>query len=251
MGLVLVFDMDQTLIDTSDGIKERPINDSTIPDIKDALNYKLIEEVLRPAAILRSTGKIDAIVMLTNTSKKCFAAYVSYVLSMILDSESKYNSTEVNPTLDCNFYDTGQTITQSFFDYIMWSDPTRRKKKDPASKEVSKDLDDVRLILEALEINTDSLENRIFFFDDRSDHLMGKEFASAGFENHYVKISPREKDPGFKKDGNTTNYSAPMKALKIASRVKNAPGLGILGGSRKTPKSRKTRKHRKTCRLHK
>jgi hypothetical protein len=242
MGLVLVFDMDQTLIDTSDGIKERPINDNTIPDIKNALNYKLIEEVLRPAAILRSKGEIDAIVMLTNTSKKCFAAYVSYVLSMILDSESKYNCTEVNPTLDCSFHDTGQTITQSFFDYIMWSDPTRRKKKDPRSKEVSKDLDDVRLILKDLSIGDDNLAERVFFFDDRSDHLMGDELKSEGFENHYVKISPREKDPGFKKDGNSTNYSAPMKALKRASHLKNAPGLGILGGSRKKRKSSKTRK---------
>jgi len=65
MGLVLVFDMDQTLIDSSTGFKNIS-DENLVAEIKSALNMDLINKVLKPAAEQRTRGKVDAIVMLTN-----------------------------------------------------------------------------------------------------------------------------------------------------------------------------------------
>ena len=69
-GLVLVFDLDNTLIDTND-MESMKANEQLI---KDALNRNIIYNVLRTAENFRTAypGSIDAILLLTNNDDSVF-----------------------------------------------------------------------------------------------------------------------------------------------------------------------------------
>jgi hypothetical protein len=213
-GLVLVFDLDQTLIDTDNdwrGIMASLDDDTlTAEEFKAAihqkidplLNMTLIEKVLRPASVLRQTGQVSAILMLTNNSRYNFAANVSYAIQEALESVSR-------------FHDGSKKRHYFFFDYIM----IRTHQSRNGSANPPKSINDVKNMLGRLQLPTDNLEQRTYFFDDTSDHAIRADFRSAGVEDHYITISPGNPAlSGFSRGyADPTDYSPVERALAEAS----------------------------------
>ena len=224
-GLVLVFDLDQTLIDTNNdwsGImdslqdesltnvqfKER-INTKIVP----LLNMTLIEKILRPASVLRRTGQVAAIFMLSNNTRIEFAANVSYAIQELLKSVSKY-------------HDSKRGRHSYFFDYIM----LRNHASRDGSANPPKSITDVETMLQKIGLPIRDLEERTYFFDDRSDHDIRYDFKRGGLndKDHYIHILPGNgelegdsiKHPGFSKGfPDPTDYSPVERVLAEVAPV--------------------------------
>ena len=224
-GLVLVFDLDQTLIDTEkdfNGIMSS-LEDKSLTvqqfigaiheKIDPLLNKRLIEEVLRPASELRKTGQVSAILMLSNNSRYSYAANVSYAIQQSLDNQSKFHDESNN-----RFY--------YFFDYIMIrTHPSRNRSQYPDNP--PKSIKDVKNMLERLKLPTENLEGRTYFFDDIGNHAIRADFKNAGVEDHYIYIArgnpSNPKSSGFSAGfPDNTEYGPVERALTEASAAPNA-----------------------------
>jgi hypothetical protein len=196
-GLILVFDLDQTIIDSSNihdllAVEEaKPEANSKAWDVlASQLNPELIHAVLAPAVALRDAGHVDAIFMLTNNADRGYVANVCYLLGSMLKSEGKFefirNSNEGNR----NF-----PHVVNVFDYVM----VRQHPWRQASSNPPKSLDDVKFMMEALHITyTDDgdLARRTFFFDDNVGHVLAQELNDQGYPNHYIAMKGPESKNG-------------------------------------------------------
>ena len=204
-GLVLVFDMDQTIIDSDPFFKSNPLEYSKIPDY---LNMNVVNILLR-AAKLRPT-KVMAIFLLTNNSDKQFVAAVDSALyKLSMGSRGKYNTVE---SADSN--SSKMPHKEYFFDDIFMIDHPKRKQ---ASIGVSSGVKDLHTVLEMMHtINSDEHPNiikNLFFFDDMSNHKLHDEFieySGGKYKNHYITIHP----PYQKGKIDKTNYRPILKALQ-------------------------------------
>ena len=89
-GLILVLDMDQTIIDSDPFFRKDILDTSKIPEY---LNMNIVNILLR-AARLRPK-KVKAIFLLTNNSDKQFVANLdSAILDLSNGSTGKYNTSE-------------------------------------------------------------------------------------------------------------------------------------------------------------
>jgi hypothetical protein len=188
MGLILVFDLDQTIIDSSDPfLFNRPNTPEGIRELKEKaeglLNFKLVNNVIKRAAKLR--GKKDAsgndlltgIFLLTNNSSKIMVSSVDSVLYELVKANNPENPevalgkymTELNTDL----YTQGMPIQPYFFDSIMMREHKYRKrgvtgvdKHDPV-----KNLNDVKNMLGFINVRmtNEEIQKNTFFFDDM-DH---------------------------------------------------------------------------------
>jgi hypothetical protein len=232
-GLVLVFDLDQTLIDTEKdwrGIMSSLDDDSLTAEqfiraihekVDPLLNMTLIDKVLRPASKLRKTGQVSAILMLSNNSRYNYAANVSYAIQESLDDVSR-------------FHDGSKKRFYYFFDYIM----IRTHQSRNGSANPPKSIKDVKYMLERLELPTENLEGRTYFFDDIGDHKIRDDFKKAGVENHYIYIArgnpSNPESSGFSAGfSDKTDYGPVEKALAeaIASPVAAASAPNAAGGA--------------------
>ena len=162
-GLVLVFDLDQTLIDSTDILKEKVNNWATIEDfIQRNINMRIVENILRPAVGLRKTGKVAAIILLTNNSLTAYVDRVNYYIAKHLGIPD---------------------ITA--FDYTMMRQDRMRKQP---SINPPKGLNDVKNILLKLNKPDDDLARRTIMFDDCDRHLMKKELCDAGYPRNYIQV---------------------------------------------------------------
>jgi hypothetical protein len=150
-GLVLVWDMDNTLVGNYFDVENRSEKDILY------LNRKAVA-VLQQALEARTRGNVDAIFMLTNNADKQFIEYVHDRLKTRLD-------------------------VPVVFDYIM----DRTHESRSPSDDPPKRLKDIEYMMEALELSTYNLANRVFFFDDIPDHKILAEIPPA----HYIHIFPR------------------------------------------------------------
>jgi hypothetical protein len=212
-GLVLVFDLDNTLIDTMD--METMKGDDQI--IRDALNKKIINLVLNPAEIFRSEypGSVDAILLLTNNNDSEYVSRVCKVIAeMIQYRGSNFRSIRnaENSSISNNY--------PLFFDYIMMRQNKHRNK--PLEKNIGL----VKTMLTALKINTDNLKERTFFFDDQEHPVMRSELA----DGHYIKIIGPVRDAGFLKDSpDLTDYEPILEVLRSITHnghTNNSPPNG-------------------------
>jgi hypothetical protein len=238
LGLVLVFDLDQTLIDTNndwsgimDSLQDESLTDKQFKDrintkIVPLLNMTLINKILRPASVLRKTGQVAAILMLTNNTRIEFAANVSYAIQELLKSVSKYHDGKGGR----HFY---------FFDYIM----LRNHESRDGSANPPKSITDVETMLQKIGLSIRDLEERTYFFDDRSDHDIRYDFTRGGLNDkeHYIHILPGNgeleggvvKHPGFSKGfPDPTDYSPVERVLADVTPVA-APNAA--GGSEAKP----------------
>jgi hypothetical protein len=150
-GLVLVWDMDNTLVGNYFDVATKSEKDIL------HLNRKAVA-VLQQALEARTRGNVDAIFMLTNNADKQFIEYVHDRLKTRLD-------------------------VPVVFDYIM----DRTHESRSPSDDPPKRLKDVEYMMEAVGLSTYNLANRVFFFDDIPDHKILAEIPPA----HYIHIFPR------------------------------------------------------------
>jgi len=208
MGLILVFDLDQTISDSSlPGLFTVPTNskesDKLRALIKTTLNMNIVN-LLKRAAPLRSTGGVSAICLLTNNSSPTFVSMVDSLLQELCGSTGKYK------TYKGNINANAMPIKPYFFDSIfMRAHSTREKITSPP-----KSLEDVSNMMKFLKLYgsiSDIIKNT-YFFDDVGSHVMRQEFnfmEGGKYRDHYIQITPRYSIHTDDK----TNYLPVLKAL--------------------------------------
>ena len=134
-GLVLVFDLDQTLINTNEYHLDMQLSRH--------LNKNIIENVLKPA--VKNKGKtVSAILLLSNNSNM---PYIEKVLDEI-----------------------DRIVGKKVFDYIM---PRNRGNINSIDVDPPKRLEDVKIMLTELRVAfiDKTLGSRVYFFDDNRHEI--------------------------------------------------------------------------------
>jgi hypothetical protein len=201
MGIVLVFDLDQTILDSSD---DRLFDGSLGPDeirelIKKNLNMNIVNLLIRTSE-LRPSGKVTAICLLTNNSSVKFVQLVDGVLKELTKSNGSYGKKAVEDGFEAGEY---------FFDAIM----TRNHSARPiaASGSPPKRIEDINKMLEPFSTSFGSATmDELFFFDDLPNHQILQTYKEVGdFRENYIQIKP----PYNKYTRDTTNYTPILRAL--------------------------------------
>jgi len=163
-GLVLVFDLDSTLIDSSDIIFQINTKWAAVESyIARSLNTTLVDKILRPAIQLRKSGKVSAILMLTNNMVDIYVDCIEYYIARYLGC-----------------------LSERVFDYMMLrQDPMR----DSRLINPPKRLKDIQNILEKIGKPTENLAARTFVFDDSPYHIIKNELKYAGYPSNYIQIT--------------------------------------------------------------
>jgi hypothetical protein len=201
MGLVLVFDLDQTILDSSD---PKFFDGSLRPDeirelIKKNLNMNIVNLLIRSSK-LRPSGKVSAICLLTNNSSINFVQLVDSVLKDLTGSVGSYGKKAVEDGFEAGEY---------FFDAVM----TRNHSARPSTAAGSppKRLEDINKMLEPFDLSFGSATmDDLFFFDDLPNHQIMQTYREVGeFRENYIQIKP----PYTKYRIDTTNYTPVLRAL--------------------------------------
>lgn len=157
-GLILVFDLDQSIIDSNSftlqyGILKR----NNWNHIGAYLNMELVNTILKPAVKLRENkAGVDAIFLLSNNNSSEYVIHVIHYLNLILG-------------------------VNQLFDYVM----IRTHPSRPRSDNPPKSLRDIQYMMEhAIIPIAYSDTSRIYFFDDNSKHQIRKELEVG----HYIEI---------------------------------------------------------------
>ena len=205
-GIILVWDLDQTLI-----------SGPTIENIN--------ENALRIMHEAFESPKFTANLMLTNNGNEKFITMAQIAL------REKYNQMFPESQRFSLFSITYNSVTNG----RVPDNTVPVAERTPGHK--AKRLEDVANMLNKLGLPTDSLESRVFFFDDLPRHVIRTQIPPA----NYIQITP----PFNTVDADLTNY-APVRAF-----------LAQVGASRRY-KGRKSRKgkgkgkgHKKTKKLTK
>jgi hypothetical protein len=196
-GIILVWDLDQTLISGPDG----RMNDNALACMNRAF----------------SSPKFTANFLLTNNSSERFINMCHIALT------GRYN--ELFPDNQRGFlfdimYTASQNPDGSYKDprVIDETVPIERRSTGHAAKR----LEDVKTMLNEIDVNAPLDPSRVFFFDDLPNHIIRTQLP----EGHYIQITP----PFNSNEQDTTNYSAVDAFLAQA------------GGASRRYKGRKSRK---------
>jgi len=242
IGLILVFDLDQTLIDSTNLLQKANEGKSLWNLIESHLNMRIIDTVLRPALQLRGKG-VDAIFLLSNNNSS------DYVINVIRYLSLKLGVDEI-------------------FDYVMIrSHSSRERTLNPPKRLADVEYMVNNMITPISYSDKYSLARRVYFFDDNTKHLIRDEIPY----DHYIEIQGPDLDmlgnnKGFiiGKPDLSDYYSIESELHILANRYKNSnkaisstksrsdpPFLALdslnHGGSRKRRViKRKTYKTRKT-----
>jgi hypothetical protein len=162
-GLVLAFDLDNTLIDSRGVLKQRDSNWETIEQyIRDNLNLTIVEKILRPAIRLREEGKVSAILLITNNMLTTYADCVEYYIARHFGM-----------------------LYGNVFDYMMLrQDPMRALPRNNPPKRLL----DIQNCLVKIGKSVDNLAKRTFFFDDSHLHQIKKDFIKEGCSENYIHV---------------------------------------------------------------
>ena len=197
-GIILVFDLDQTVIDSISA------SHSIEGPITQFFNPKIID-ILRKSLCYRGKG-VDAILLLTNNSSEEYVRKCDIALSKLLNYKSPYWNPE----------------SFSFFDNYMIRYDRRRTINGNNDSWISKKLYDVRIMLDdPIKIKNTSYEDiarRTYFFDDLENHRIVRELAYYGFQDHYIHIKPAFSVSTI----DVTDYSSVHRALDRLDRGRSA-----------------------------
>lgn len=208
-GWVLVWDLDQTIVgEYSD---QRRLDSEEL-----VLNPKAVE-LLRLAVEARDKDIVSAIFLLTNNADDFFIKVVELTLSMKF--KKNYHST--------------------VFDYIM---SRNHPFRSPPQDDPPKSLREVAYMMGEIGQPTDNLAQRVFFIDDRKNHLIANEIP----KEHYFHVSP----PFTKGSVDTTDYSFLEAALKIkkGGRRRNTRKRSLFRNLFQTKKGKFRKRNLKTRR---
>lgn len=198
-GLVLVLDMDQTIIDSEPFFRKQPLDLSKIPEY---LNMNVIDILLK-AAKLRPR-KVKCIFLLTNNSDKEFIAKVDSAILNLSRSVGKYNTPESKDP-------ESKKMPQKeyFFDDIFMMNHSMR-----TNNQGTKDLHTIMEMIHTIDPRYQSnVMKNLFFFDDIPNHRLKDEFEMAlggKYSDHYITITPPYKK-GLK---DKTDYTPILKSLR-------------------------------------
>jgi len=219
MGLILVFDMDQTIIDSSDPyLFNRPATPEARvilkEKIKHALNWNVVN-IMKRAAKLRPHG-VTAICMLTNNSSTILVSAVDEVLYELIGSKGKYKVHAGNVD------DREMPDKPYFFDSIMMRQHSSRPKTiddNPPKRYI-----DIMNMMKLIGIHGVGLETMkdVYFFDDIGTHNLRAEFnfmSEGKYKDHYIQITP----PYNKRLEDKTDYRPILHSL--AAIDKHQPEL--------------------------
>jgi hypothetical protein len=243
MGIILAFDLDQTLIDSTtifDQLTREEKKPQYQQDVFSILgrniNRRLIQEVLQPAVKLRGKG-VDAILLLTNNSSREYVSLVCKYLYTLIQSMGRFPDIQMEKMGNSEFPGVANV-----FDYVM----VRQHSSRPQTEDPPKKLKDIDYMLRALNILTGDiadLAKRTFFFDDRSKHIIRSELSYYGYPNHYIQImGPDIFAPGHNKGfiagkPDLSDYSYITRVLSMISRGED-PSLPTYSVSLRPPLSK-------------
>ena len=218
-GLILVFDLDQALIDSRGLVREKNNGWKNIESyIQKSLNMRIVEEILRPAVALRRSAfgqglglsqgaRVAAIILLTNNITEFYIDCVEYYIARHLG-----------------------ILSESVFDYVMKRDDSMRAFPpfNPPKR-----LEDVENILKKINKPTDNLASRTFMFDDCDRHKIKYDLADSGYPDHYIQIIGPEDMclpiHGIINEGyiagepDLTDYTAVLKAMNVEPEAEAEP----------------------------
>jgi len=206
MGLFLVFDLDQTIIDSKDNYFFKDINTAEEYNlykkkIRESLNWNVIN-ILSRASKLRP-HMVSAICLLTNNSYDVFVSAVDEVIRDITGSVGKYKTYTGNAD--------AKTMPDKpyFFDSIMMFQHSSRKYD--ANKIPVKSILDIAHMATLIGIKLPNIKD-VYFFDDIGTHRLRSEFnfmSDGKYKDHYIQITPPYSN--FRKDN--TSYASILKGL--------------------------------------
>ena len=223
MGLILVFDMDQTILDSSDPyLFNRPATPEAHVNlkqkIKSALNWNVVN-IMKRAAKLRPSGQVSAICLLTNNSSTILVSAVDEVLYEETGSKGKYK------TYRGNANDRTMPDKPYFFDSIMMRQHTSRPKTvDDNPPKRLLDILNMMKFIGAKDTDIQTIRD-IYFFDDIGTHNLRQEFnfmSDGKYKDHYIQITP----PYNTRFQDRTDYRPILHAL--AALDKEQPELPLL-----------------------
>jgi hypothetical protein len=179
-GLILAFDLDQTLIDSHSLIsadnKSWKADPAYLGDaIRCTLNYKLIDDVVIPAIETRGNG-VDAILLLTNNGDEKFVHKICSVIVWYLKVKGMSDK---------------QIKNKFMFDDIM---TRNNKERNPAG---TKSMYDIEIMIDRINrrllpgqksLSNENLLERTYFFDDNPTHVIKVELEKAGRPGQYYLI---------------------------------------------------------------
>jgi len=175
-GLVLVFDIDQTL----SGEYFNPLDN---PDKKEPiLNERLLSLLKKAVAARKPSGTVSAIFILTNNGDPNF-----------IDAIKQAYNTAV-----------GRDVFEDTLSAVDESSRTREIEKD----RLGKDLRDVQFMMGRVGKSIDNLASRVFFFDDM-EHLMREDLTD---QRQYIKITP----PFYAKEPDQTDLDFVLSKIRGA-----------------------------------
>lgn len=220
MGLILVFDMDQTILDSSDPyLFNRPptpeAREILKQRIREGLNWNVVN-LLKRAANLRPGG-VDAICLLTNNSSTILVSAVDEVLYEETGLRGKYK------TYKGNANDRTMPNKHYFFDSIMMRQHSSRPKT-PDNNPPKRFIDIVNMMkfMGLGNIGVERMKD-VYFFDDIGTHDLRAEFnfiSQGKYKDHYIHITPPYSS--FLLD--ETDYTPILNALhKIDTQQPNLP----------------------------
>ena len=225
MGIILVFDLDQTIAHSEEDEKVI-INNNII---------KLFKYIYRNGS--RSPA-VDRIYLLTNNSNKDYIKFIDNWLKDNIPARGSFTGDTLTGLNNSSEY---YEIDDYFFDYILDYDHYSREGKG------IKGLKDIKFMLNIFggyPDNDQELVSRTFFFDDLPTHAIKKEMKTLGYENHYIQITPPFK--GVELD--RTDYSLvylTIQEMEDALDKEANNDMNFLGGKRLYYKKHKSLRHKK------
>lgn len=242
-GFVLVFDLDNTLIDTTTEVMNSAdklmanignpqafdeIKQETYRIIDPLVNNTLVNEVLKPATSLRGT-KVDAILLLTNNLSTNYSATISMYFYDLFLSQGNAEGLFEQIREDSKKGDPRVPKVKHYFDYVMVRDhPFRPKLANPPKR-----FEEVKFMVDAIGKPTDNLIKRIFFFDDfinldtMQKHYIRTQMNIFGSSNQYIFIrglGPFSSGGYTRGTTDSTAYDVVKKAFEEGITVKNSQG---------------------------
>jgi hypothetical protein len=237
MNPVLVFDMDETLIEST----KTYTKETDTYNIKEIFFNERLLEIIRRAKSLKEKRRIDAILLLTNNKNiNCiyegkemkFLNLVDFIYSErykvptdtflgLFDNiyTAEANNAKGRITRNYNFVPQDERFKSSA---TAWSGNLNEKFRYREKK----DIKTIKKMLEELNISKDDLQDRIYFFDDEAiPHAIKEELE--GQKGAYITITPP-----FGKGEDKTDLEPIEQKLKELESLK--------GGTRRKKKKRTT-----------
>jgi len=238
--LVLVWDLDQTLIGIGDRDPSRYQKYFELNPLKPITMYNAKAlEILYTAVKAREKGVVSAILLLTNNPSMPFVEYIAEQLHRFYN---KIQTPVTRPIFDCIYIGDKIEGTNSYTHGREIQPPFNTGTGFMCTGNLRKGLEDVKNMLEEIGKPSDNLENRVFFFDDFPHHLMKDEIP----KEHYIVIKPKYDEGKTDK----TNFTLIQKLLNEGIRNASSSGgrrltRGRRGRSRGRRSSRSSRSNRR------